>query len=291
MPPNNPQSTPSNADSSGKDDDALFTVPPPPEPEPLSKGKLALIIGFTFLGILLVVAAVLASLAMAANQAAYNYDKLASENLARVDLAIKDLRPSSVLNRRDVVSPRAEIKKTQQNQADLSEILLGTVLSSSYSNAHKLSAGLGNYYESVLTFTNDMDDLVAFSDGVQAVVDQESQLVKLTNVGSSISLRSTSGSISSDASHVKNLRASSDLDSVKQKLINAINQKAKAYQDWAIALEKHKPTKIKMIKKQIVQANQTINVVANDIEYAKAFSNRYAALQKEQLSLKRQAAL
>ncbi len=291
MPPNNIPTTPPNTDSSNNKDDDLFIVPPPPEPEPLSKGKIALIISLTFLGVVLVVAAVLASLAVAANQAAYSYDKVASENLARVDPAVKDLRPSSVLNRRDVISPRAEIKKTQQNQASLSEILLGTVLNPNYKNAHELSTELGGYYQSLLSFTNDMDDLVAFSDGVQAVVDQEAKLAKLTNVSNPISLRSTSGSISSDANHIKNLQASSELNNIRQKLITAINQKAKAYQAWAVAIEKHKPAKIKTIKKRIVQANQTINAVANDTEYAKAFSNNYAALQKQQVSLKNQAAL
>ena len=293
MPPNNPPTPTPKPPSSvaSKDDDALFIVPPPPEPEPLTKGKLTLIIGITVLVILLVIGGVLFSLSISAKQTSYNYNKVVASNLTQLNGALKDLQPSSVLNRRDVKSPRAEIKKFQQNQISLSQILLGETLNSSYKHSAQLANETNNYYQSLLSFTDDMDSLVTFSDSVQAIANQEDKLAKLTDKNSSIALRSAAGSISGDADQIDNTKAPSELNAVKKQLISAINQKSKAYQNWAVALEKHKPANIKSAKAQISQSNKNINLVASDAEYAKAFASRYGGLQKQQADLVHQASL
>ena len=293
MPPNKSNTTESKITqpATNQDDDALFIVPPPPEPEPLSRGKLALIISLTVFGILIIIGAVLFSLSFAAKQAAYNYDKTTSFNLSKLDNPLKDLRPSAVLNRRDVSSPLTTIKKIQQTETSLSEVLLGASLSPDYNQSKKLTNQLNQHYQSLLEFTNDMEGLVTFSDTVQDVITQEAKLTKLTNVSSSIALRSAAGSLSEDAKRVQNVTAPSELAAIKEQLAVAMNKKSKAYQAWAIAVEKHKSVGIKTAKQQISQANKAIDLAASDAEYAKVFESRYSTLQKQQLVLKRQAAL
>lgn len=267
--------------------DELFIIKPP-EKKPLNKKAIAGVISLTILGVIMLIAVLVFALIASASNLANDYRRLASIQIRKVDAPLKELEPSSLLNKRDLSAPLTTVSLSEQSQPRLESVLFIGSWSSDYVNTMKLEGKVQGHYKAIQQYSEDMKSLIAFDDALQALSNEEAQVVATVNPADSLSIRSASGSYEQFAKQIENHPAPSQAKKVKTELVKIYRDKAGTYLAWAKALESGDTTGQTQAQQELVSETAKVTPLVDDQNYTKLFSPTYKNLQKQQQYLEQQ---
>jgi hypothetical protein len=276
---NNPKS---NSEASRSDE--IFVLQPKPK-EPVSKKAFWLTIGLTITGIVILIVVFFAAIVGSAGSLASDYQKLALVQIKKINNPIKDLEPSEVLNNRDIDSSLNKIYVSKQAQPNLESTLFFADLNSSYVIAKKQQTAVQGHYMAIDQYSDQLQQLLEFDDGLNIIMQKESEVVAKINVKDSLSLRTASGSYQSFADEVKKLPTPDQLSKLSQYLVQHYQDVADLYTKWAAAVESGDNATINDLqaKLQVLRGKTTSQI--DDKNFVLLFQPTYTKIVDQQKTL------
>ncbi len=262
-------------------EDELFILKPPAK-KPLNKKAVAGVVVLTILGVGLLVAVLVFALIASASGLANDYKRLAFSQLKKIDAPLKELEPSSILNKRDLDSPLATISLSEQSQPRLENVLFIGSWSSTYVKTAKIEQQIHAQYRAIGQYAQNMKTVIVFDDKLQSLSTQEAQVVAAINPSDSLSIRSLGGSFEGFAKQINDEPVPSSIRPIKTDLVKIYRDKAGIYLAWAKALEANDGAGQAKAQQELTLETAKITPLIDDQNYTRLLTSSYKSLLDQQ---------
>jgi uncharacterized membrane-anchored protein YhcB (DUF1043 family) len=277
------QNTPTSSDLQAKDD--IFIINPP-EKKPIDKKAFTITYVVALFGIFLLIGVAIGALVVSAGGLANDYRSRMYTQIKKLDEPLKDYEPSLVLNKRNLVSAQEKISISQAAKPTLDNVLFVGGLSERYQSTSILQDKIVQHYKSVASYTEDTTKMLSFDNEIEAMMIEESELLKTLNSNDSLSLNALSGSNKNYVERVKKIHTPQALKGIKEEIITVYMNRANVYFDWSQAVEAKDGNAAAKSQQGIQSTSLQIAPLVTDEAYISKMLPYYKKLLETQKQLK-----
>lgn len=272
-------------DAADRTKDADIFVAAPPEKAPLDKKGISLVIVFTVIGVIILIAVLVGALMASADGLANDYRQRAYELIKKDEKLLVTIEPTEVFNRRDTADTVETLRIQEQSQPELESVLFVSDWSKRYLETRTLQKTIQQYYRDTTTYTTALDDTLVFDDTIQEIFQKEPALVATIAPNNSLSIRSVSGSYVSFTEKISSQKVPSEVSPLKTQLAKLYSEKASIYIAWAKAVEANDSTSSQKSQSEIGLVTAKIHALVEDEKYVSLLQPKYKKILAERKTL------